>query len=410
MPKSDIVAGLDIGSGRVTCVIAEYNPEIGKIKILSGSSVACKGLKGGVVINISEASKSIMRAMEEAEEKAKDMIGEVYLGVRGYHIQSFNNRGAYNVARTDREITAEDVSNVIENAKTISLSSDREILHVIPQGFSLDKQKGVPNPVGMEGNLLEVSVHIVTASASHINNLLKSVANAGFKVVETIYAPIALGEIVVSPEEKDLGCLLIDLGGQTTSVCAYYEGSLYFSREIPIGGDHITKDMAHALRTSMNTAQYVKEKHGAVLSTLVEAEQTVTVTGLDGRTSREIKPKDLLDYIQPRVEEIYDKINVVLQGSNYADLPGGAVLTGGGSLLKGMPEAAEQILDLQQARIGLPRNEMVDCPEEYLNPVYTTAMALVCYPYFKSWLSEGSLPGKTPAWWRRTMSWLKEVF
>ncbi|MBI4802275.1 MAG: cell division protein FtsA [Elusimicrobia bacterium] len=410
MAKSDIIAGLDMGSGRVTCVLAEHDADSEKIKILSGASVPCKGLKGGVVVNIDETKRAISNAMEAAEEKAKEIVGEVYLGVRGGHIQTFNNRGAYNIARADKEITAEDVSNVIENAKAIPMPSDRDILHVIPQGFSLDRQRGVPNPVGMEGSLLEVGVHIVTAQNSHINNLMKCVSQAGFRVVDTIYHLLAIGELVVSPEEKDLGCLLIDLGGQTVSIGIYYEGSLQFSKEISVGGDHVTRDIAYGLSASIATAQEIKEKYGAVLSSLVEEDRVITITGLDSRTRKEIKARDLLDYIQPRTEELFEKINTEVQNSNFADLPGGAILTGGASLLKGMSEASEQLLELKQSRIGFARPEAMECPEEYLSQTYTSAVGLVCYPFLKSWPNEPAplrRPPFIPAlWWR----WIKDLF
>lgn len=410
MTKPDIVAGLDMGSGRITCVLAAHDPGIQSIRVLSGASVPCRGLKGGVVVNISETARSITQAMEEAEEKAKEVVGEVYLGVRGAHLQSFNNRGAYNIARTDKEITAEDVANVIENAKAIPISSDREILHVIPQGFSLDRQRGVPNPVGMEGSLLEVEVHIVTASSSHLNNLIKAVSQAGFRVVEPIYGLLALGEVVVTPEEKDLGCLLIDVGGQTVSIGIYFEGSIRFSKEIPMGSDFITRDLAYGLRTSLVTAQNVKEKHGAALSSLLEADEQISVQGLDGRTMHDVKTHALLDYIQPRVEEIFAKVREEVQNSSYADLPGGGVLTGGGALLRGMPEAAEQIMELQQVRAGLVSREFVTCDEEYLNPVYGTALGLVCYPSLRSWSYADSLPRKKAVWKRRMLSWVQDLF
>jgi cell division protein FtsA len=410
MRKSDIIAGLDMGSGRVTCILAEYNAETNKTRILSGSSVPCRGLKGGVVINISETSRAVSYAMEEAEEKADVIVREVYLGIRGSHIQSTNGRGAYSIARTDKEINAEDVTNVIENAKATSISSDREILHVLPQEFSLDRQKGVPNPIGMEGSLLEVGVHIVTASTSHLNNLMKAVSQSGFSVIEPIYSLLALGEIVVTPEEKDLGCLLIDVGGQNTSIGVYYDGSLRFSKEIPLGGDYITRDIAYALRTSMNTAQDIKEKHGAVLSSMIDGTKTISVAGLDGRSTKEIEPRNLLDYIQPRVEEIYDKINLALQNSDYADLPGGAVLTGGSSKLKGMAEAAEQLLDLKQSRLGVVRVEFVELDDEYLNPVYTTATGLVCYPHLRPWVSEHVLSRRGVVLKRRVLSWFRDIF
>ena len=346
-------------------------------------------------------------------ELAEESQGDRRRGLPGRSrrtYQTFNNRGAYNIARADREITPEDVSNVIENAKAIPVQSDREIMHVVPQGYSLDRQRGVPNPVGMEGALLEVSVHIVTAQSSHISNLMKAVSLAGFRVVDTVYNLLAIGELVVSPEEKDLGCLLIDIGGLTTSVGIYYEGSLRFSKEIPLGGDHVTRDIASGLGTSIMTAQEIKEKHGAVLSSLVEEDRVISITGLDARTKREIKARDLLDYVQPRTEETFESINTFLQNCNSSDLPGGAILTGGASLLKGMNEAAETLLPIQQARQGFARPDILECPEEYRSQVYTSAIGLVCYQYLKSWTDEPSAsrrPALIPAaWWR----WLKDLF
>jgi cell division protein FtsA len=230
-------------------------------------------------------------------------------------------------------------------------------------------------------------------------------------VVDTVYNLLAIGELVVSPEEKDLGCLLVDIGGQTTSVGVYYEGSLRFSSEIPLGGDQVTRDIAYGLGTSMATAQEIKEKHGAVLSSLVEEDRTLQITGLDARTKKEIKARDLLDYVQPRTEEMFEKINTFLQNCNSSDLPGGAVLTGGGALLKGMSEAAEQLLDLKQARQGFSRPDIIECPEEYLNQTYTSAIGLVCYQYLKPWGGNEPVARRRPlmlpaAWWR----WVKDLF
>ncbi len=408
MVKSDILAGLDIGSGKITCVLATHEPKDDLVKVLSASCVPCKGVKGGVVVDIPNAANSVRAAIEEAEEKINEIVGEVYLGIRGYHIESFNNRGAYNIARTDKEITADDVASVIDNAKAIKITAEREILHIVPQGFSLDKQKGVPNPVGMEGSLLEVNVHIVISASSHLNNLVKTIGQAGFKVSESVYNLLGLGEIVVTPEEKDLGCLLIDIGGQTTSVGIYYDGTLQFSKEIPIGGDYITRDIAYGLGTAMRTAREIKEKYGAAISSLVEDEM-ITVTSLDRRTQREIRPRDLLDFIQPRVEEIFSKIDHALQTSGYSDLcRNGAILTGGCSLLKGMPEACQQVLDLQQARMGYPAAEIVDCPQEYMTQEYLTAIGLACYPFFKNSYTEYSTSHKSPLG-RTVLRWFRDL-
>jgi cell division protein FtsA len=411
MSKPEIIAGLDMGSSRVTCVIAERDEEHNKIRVLAGASVPCKGLKGGVVVNIEETARAIEHAMDAAESKANEVVGEVYLGVRGSHIQAFDNKGGYNIARTDKEITSEDVANVIESAKTVPISNDREILHVIPQGFSLDRQRGVPNPIGMEGALLEVGVHIVTASTPVINNLVKSVFKGGFRVADTIYTLLAVGELVVSEEEKDLGCLLIDVGGQNTSVAVYSEGSIHFSKELPLGGDHITRDIAYGLGTTMNAAQEIKEKYGAVFSNMVDETAAVSVTRLDARSKREVKPRELLEYIQPRAEEIFDKINQAVQTSSYSDLPGGAILTGGGALLRGMPEAAEDMLDLKQSRLGVAAQELLQCPEEYLAQPFLGAVALVCYPHLRSWNTDVSGPHRGGGSVQKTLwRWLKDLF
>ncbi len=410
MTKSDIIASIDMGSGRVTCILAVHDQKTDSIKVLSGATLPCKGLKGGVVVDIPETANVIADVMEQAEEKIGDTVGEVFLGIRGYHIESFNNRGAYNIARTDKEISAEDVESVIENARAIKITPDREILHIVPQGFSLDKQKGVPNPVGMEGSLLEVNVHIVTAAVSHVNNLIKSVAQSGFRVAESVYNLLGVGEIVITPEEKDLGCLLVDIGGQTTSIGIYYDGSLQFSREIPLGGDYITRDIAYGLGTTIRAAKEIKEKYGAVLVAAVDDEDTITVTALDGRTKKEIKPSDLLEYIQPRAEEIFSKIDHALQTSGLSDLcRSGAVLVGGSSLLKGMPDACQQYLELKQTRLGFPNAENIDSPEEYLNQTYITAMGLVCYPYLKSCSSNRNIVGKG-AILPSVTRWVKDLF
>ena len=378
MAKTEVICGLDLGSGRVSCVLAKPDPEGPGVAVVGGASVPCRGLNGGVVVNIAETARAITRAVEEAEGQAKEVVRGVCLGVRGAHLQSFNNRGAYNIARTDKEITAEDVQAVIENAKAIPISNDREILHVIPQGFSLDRQRGVPNPVGMEGALLEVEVHIVTASSSHLNNLFKAVNQAGFEVLESVYGLLAVGDLVVTPEERELGCLVIDLGGQTVSLGIFSEGSLRYSKELALGSDFITRDLALGLRTSIPTAQMIKEKHGVALSSLIEGDEEVAFVGIDGRTQQRIKTRTLIEFIQPRIEEIISVIGEDIQGSNYADLvaPTGAVLTGGGALLKGMAEATSEILELP-VRMGLPHRDILNVPDELATLPYTTALSLV---------------------------------
>lgn len=412
--KQELVAGLDVGSGRITCLIGAPDAATGTVKVLGGASVVCRGVKGGVVINILEAAAAATRAVEEAEAAVGATVSQVWLGVRGSHLQSFNNRGAFNIARTDREITAADVDSVVGSAKAIPLSSDREILHVVPQGFSLDRQRGVPHPVGMEASLLEVDVHIVTASSAHLNNIMKTVGQAGFQVVEPVYGLLAAGELLVTPEEKELGSVLIDLGGQSLSIGVYCEGAIKYSKEIPIGSDFITRDLAVGLKTSIATADRIKIEHGIAHPSLLNGDADVDCHGIDGRTPLRIKTSTMMGIILPRVEEIFSVVAEDLQNSSYADVvaPGGAILTGGGSLMRGTIEAAHQILGVP-VRHGVPHPDMVHTTEEkWLSPVYSTALGLLLYGSQPRW---GATDGRAvkrqkPLWMRRISAVLQELF
>jgi len=417
MAKTDVIAGLDMGSGRVTCVIGAVDPETGVLQALAGATVPCRGLNGGVVTNIPEAARAIREAVEKAEQSSKQMVRGVYLGVRGSHLQSFNNRGAYNIARTDKQITPEDVAAVIENAKAIHLSSDREILHVLPQGFALDRQRGVPNPVGMEGSLLEVEVHIITASSSHLNNLTKAVAQAGFEVVEPVYGLLACGEVVVTSEERELGALLIDFGGQSLSMGIYAEGWIKFTKDIAVGSDFITRDLAMGLRTSMPTAEKIKIEHGIAHPRLLNGDHEINFPLMDGRTNRTIKTSTMMEFILPRIEQIFSAVADDVATSNFADmlLPVGAVITGGGSQLRGMTDAAEQILNLP-VRIGLPNPQAVAGADELLTPGYATALGLLAYSQNQeNWASagggaNGKLPRAAAGWKRKITSLFEDLF
>ncbi len=405
MAKSDVIAGLDMGSGQVTCLIGAPEPDSGRMRVLGGARVPCHGINGGVVVNIPETISAVGQVLEKAEAAAGAVtVTGLYLGVRGAHLQSSNNHGAFNIARTDKEITAEDVRSVVANAKAIPLPPGREILHVVPQSFSLDRQKGVPNPVGMEGSLLEVDVHIITASSAHLNNLMKAVTQAGFKIEEVVYGLLATGEQLVSPEEKDLGSLLVDLGGQSVSLGVYSEGCIRYSKEIGIGSDFITRDLAVGLRTSMATAERLKIVHGLAHSSLLNGDEEIEFRRVDGRTQDRVKTSTMMNFVQPRVEEICTVIVEDLQTSSYKDLisPGGVILTGGGSLLKGVPAAVEELLGVQ-TRVGLAHPDQVAGDDKWFSPIYATALGLLSFAHRSPWGTGGSrlTPRKMPVWFRR---------
>ncbi len=406
MAKQEIICGIDVGSSQISAVIGRIDHEKDVLEIISGGKAFCRGTNGGVVVNIGETANGIKKAIEEAEEKADEVIHSVYLGIRGSHIHTVTNRGVISISRTDKEITTEDVTSVIENAKAIQISADREIIDTVPQEFSVDRQRGVPDPTGMEGNYLEVYVYIVTASRTHLNNIYKAVAQAGFSVVEPIYGLLAVCDVVVSNEEKELGCLLIDFGGQTTSLAVYSENSIKFSKELQIGSDLITRDISYALRTSFANAREIKEKYGVASPKFIDADKNeeIEFVGVDGRTVRKTNTKFLSEIIAPRVEEIFETINNEIQNANFFDVivPGGVIITGGGSLLSGIDRACEEVLGIS-SRLGVCQG--VKGPQDIIsNPSFATAIGLL--KYRPSGLVEK--PGfirKTP-FWRR----IREIF
>ena len=414
MAKADMIAGLDMGSGRLTCLIGAPEPETGRVRVLGGASVACRGISAGGVVDLLESRSAVEQVLSAAEAAAGNVtVTGVFLGVRGAHLQSFNKKGALNIARSDREITAGDVQTVVANATTIPLSFDQEILHVVPQSFSLDRQRGMPNPVGMEGSTLEVDVHIVTASSTQINSLVKSVAEAGFAVVDVIYGLLAAGDQLVTPEEKELGTLLVDFGGQSLSVGVYAEGSLRYSKELGIGADYITRDLAVGLHTSIATAERLKIAHGIAHISRLNGDKAVEFPRVDGRTLERVKPSGMMRFILPRVEEIFDMVADDLKKSTCTDLvsAGGLILTGGGTSMQGITAAAEELLGLQ-TRVGVAHPEQVAGDEKWFSPTYATAMGLLTYgdPARRGLGASRFSSRRKSAWLRRLQALLADLF
>ncbi len=410
MAKQEIIAGLDLGSSQIVCLVGSKEEE--KIKIIASSKVACRGLKGGVVVNIDETVNAIAKVIEEAEKIANVDIRSLYVAIRGGHIESFNHRGAINISRSDKEITAEDVSTVIEAAKAVQISPDREIIHTFAQDFSIDRQSGVDNPVGMEGSHLSVDVHIVTASTSHLNNIYKCINRAGFTVENIVLGILAVGEVVVTPEEKNLGALLIDIGGDTINLGIYLKGSVHYAKELPLGSEALTRDLAYGLRTSSTVAREIKEKYGVAMPSSLESkeDEKITYLSVDGRSERQVSRRTIVEIIQPRVEEIFSLINEQIQNSGYAEeIPAGAIITGGGSLLKGIPYAGEEILSLP-SRLGFPQ-EIGDCPVEILtNPMYATVCGLLKYTVSQQVGKGGIRYRKKAGFLRKFRQWMDKVF
>lgn len=379
MAKTNIIAGLDVGSGKLTSVAAAHDFETNTLQILAGRSVPCKGVRGGVVSDIRETSAAVTHLLGGIERELNKDIGSLFVGVRGAHLESFCNHGTYNISRMDKEITQSDMELAVENAKAMPIKNDNEIVNVIPQGFSIDKLRGINNPEGMEGSLLEVDVHITTGSSTHLNNLAKAIQRPGYKIDGTFYGLVPLADCVLSQEEKDIGAMIIDLGGETMSVGIYIDGILKFSRDIPYGCDLITSDLSRVLHTSRQNAREIKEKYGVAFPTFLDEEGEVPVPSLDGRSSHNIKKSYILDIIQPRVEELFEQIQHCVATSGYKNFPVVGVLTGGGSQMPGMTDQAVNILGLKEVRRGVVQRDLVTSDDDFFDPVYSTAMALAVY-------------------------------
>lgn len=379
MAKTNLIAGLDVGSGKLTCIAAAHDTETNTLKVLAGRSVPCRGIRGGMVSDIRETSAAVTHILGSIERECNRNIGNLFVGVRGAHLESFSNHGTYNISRMDKEITQDDMDLAVENAKAMPLKNDNEIVNVITQGFSIDKQRGITNPEGMEGSLLEVDVHITTGSSTHINNLAKAIQRPGYKIDDTFYGLVPLGECVLTQEEKEIGALILDLGGETMSVGIYIDGILKFSRDIPYGCDLITGDLSRVLHTSRANAKEIKEKYGVSFPTFLDEEGEVPVPSLDGRSTHNIKKSYVLDIIQPRVEELIEQVAHCVDASGYKNFPVVGVVTGGGSLMPGITEHCVNILGLKEVRRGIVQRDLITSEDAFFDPQFSTAMSLVIY-------------------------------
>ncbi|MEK7859298.1 MAG: cell division protein FtsA [Elusimicrobiota bacterium] len=412
MAKQEFITGLDMGSGRVTCLIGTPD-EAGRVKVLGGATELCAGIDGGIVVNIRETAQAVTRCIERAEAEAKATVTGVFLGVRGTHLESLNSRGVFNIARDDKEVTADDVQRVISNAKAVAVAPDREILHVVSQGFALDGKRGVADPIGMEGSLLEVEVHLVLCSTTRLNNVIKAVTQAGFTVIEPVYGLLAAGGQLVTSEEKALGSLLIDFGGQSISLGGYSEGSIRYSKELAVGADLVTRDLAFKLGTSLVTAERLKIAHGIAHPSLLTGDEEIEYTRVDGRTPASTKASVMMAVTLPRVEEILSIILDDLKESSFMDVigPGGVILTGGGSLMRGTVQAAEQVLGTT-VRVGMAHPDQIVAEAKWLEPAYATALGLLKYssqPH-RGTGNNRSTGRKVPVLLRKVIAFFEELF
>ena len=373
------IVGLDVGTSKVCAVVGESLDD-GSLDVVGIGVAESRGIKRGVVVNVDTAVDSIKKAIEEAELMAGVEVDSVHLALSGPHIKGFNSRGVIAVAGKNREITREDVRRAIDAAKAVALPTGREILHVLPQDFVVDEQDGIGAPVGMTGTRLEVNVHIVTGAVSSTQNIIACVNRASVGVQDTVIEQLAASEAVLTPDEKELGVALVDVGGGTADIAIWERGSLWHTGVVPVGGDHFTNDIAVGLRTPIPDAEKVKRKYGCALSAMVDEDETIEVASVGGRKPRVMARRILSEILQPRAEEIFHLVWDEIRRAGYEkSLNSGIVLTGGGAILEGLPEIAEQIFDLPIRR-GAPTG-IGGLADHVSSPMFGTPVGLALYAH-----------------------------
>ena len=367
-----LIVGLDIGTTKTCAIVGEVTDD--GINVIGIGSHPSRGLRKGVVVNIDHTVESIKKAVEEADMMAGCEITDVFAGIAGSHIKGINSRGI--VAIKEREVRTGDIKRVVGAAQAVAIPSDREILHVIPQEFIIDDQDGVKDPIGMSGVRLEAKVHIVTAAATSAQNIVKCCNKAGLNVNEIYLEQLAGAESVLEHDERELGVALIDIGGGTAELAIFVNGSVVHTSVLPIGGNHLTNDVAVGLRTPAQEAERIKQKYGCVLTSLVQKEETIEVPSVGGRHPRVLSRQILSEILEPRVEEIFNLIQQEIVRSGYEDrIAAGIVLSGGTAILEGMPELAEQVFNLPVRR-GIPKG-VGGLADVVKSPMYATAVGLV---------------------------------
>ena len=406
------VVGLDIGTTKISCVVADVMDN-GRIHIIGLGETPSRGLRKGVVVNLNATVDAVKNCLQQAELMAGIDIETAVVGIAGGHIRSFNSRGVVAVSGRDRTVTQEDIDRVMEAARAVNIPNDREILHVLPQEYVLDDQGSISSPMGMTGSRLEANVHIITAASTSVQNLVTCVNRAGVEVQDTVLEQLASSESVLTDDERELGVALIDIGGGTTDLAIFERGSKWHTSVLPVGGDHFSNDLAVGLRTPVPEAEKLKIRYGCALSSQVREDETIEVPTVGGRKPRLLSRQVMAEILQPRAEEIFNLILKEITTAGFERvLNAGIVLTGGGSLLPGMVEVAEQVFDLP-VRHGLPTGAD-GLVEPASGPEFATVIGLALYGAHHASSTTGARlrlrPGIVGAFNDRLRSWFSEVF
>src|SRR5262245_17371662 len=369
-PKtSEIIVGLDIGTTKIACIAGEVTED--GVDIIGIGTAPSKGLRRGVVVNIDATVASIQAAVDEAENMAGCEITTVYAGISGAHVRGLNSHGI--VAVKDKEVRDADLMRVIEAAKAVAIPMDREVLHVLPQQYVIDDQDGIRDPLGMAGVRLEAKVHIVTTAVTSAQNVVKCANRCGLSVADIVLEPLASAQAVLEDDEKELGVAVVDIGGGTSDLVVYCDGAIVHTAVLPLGGGHVTNDIATVLRTPLESAEKIKKKYGCATRALVEDGDTMEVPSVGGRGPRALPRMNLVAVIEPRIEEIFEHVKKELMRSGYYDgLAAGIVLTGGATAMEGIAEVAEQVAGVPTRR-GMP-TKIGGLVDVVRSPAYSTGV------------------------------------
>ncbi|MEZ5536978.1 MAG: cell division protein FtsA [Thiolinea sp.] len=407
--EQNTIVALDIGTSKVVALVGAITDE-GTLEIIGIGSYPSRGLKKGVVVNIESTIQSIQRAVEEAELMSGMQIESVYVGIAGSHVRSLNSHGI--VAIKDKEVTAFDVDRVMDAARAVAIPADQRILHVLPQEYVIDQQEGIREPIGMSGVRLEARVHLVTAAHSAAQNIVKCVERCGLRVEDIILEQVASSYAVLEDDEKELGVCLVDIGGGTSDIAVFLNGSIHHTAVIPIAGDQVTNDIAVAVRTPTPHAERIKVSYGTALRQLVEEEEFVEVPGVGEREARSLSTQTLASVIEPRYEELFSLVLQELRRSGYEERIGaGIVLTGGTSKMNGVVELAEEVFHMP-VRIGMPR-DVGGLRGEVQNPIHSTGVGLLLYGVAQQAYGETrsfSSPVDSESLWDRLKNWFNGSF
>lgn len=407
--QNRIIVGLDIGTSKVVALVAEVDAD-GQIEIIGMGSHPSRGMKKGVVVNIESTVQSVQRAIEEAELMAGCQIDSVYVGIAGSHVRSLNSHGI--VAIKDGEVIEADLERVLDAAQAVAIPADQKILHILPQEYVIDNQEGIREPLGMSGVRLEAKVHLVTCAVNAAQNIEKCIKRCGLSVDEVILEQVASSYSVLTDDERELGVCMVDIGGGTSDIAIFTEGSIRHTGVIPIAGDQVTNDIAMALRTPTQYAEEIKIKYACALTQLASADETIKVPSVGDRPPRDLSRQSLAEVVEPRYDELFTLVQAELRRSGFEDLiPAGIVLTGGTSKMEGVVELAEEIFHMP-VRIGAP-SRVKGLTDIVRNPIYSTAVGLLEYGAVHSRQSNArsrSAQSNGPGIFTKMKDWIQSNF